>query len=328
MSNFETRAMRKIKVCLLLLIICCCLLILSDLKLLDNNVLEYTDINYWNTINTTEKHDYSRFGYAFYATKYEYLCSAFVAIESLLNTNILSEYDIIIIIPKPNIRKILITVKMQQYINITNTNRIGNIIIKNFTIPRELKASKSFYKYTLLKLTIFQLYQYKRIIYIDSDSLILKNLDHLFLLNDNITIAAPQAIWLDKNVVTSMLLVVKPNQIFYEDILIPKFNNNSIWIQKYSNYYDMDFINDYLNNELFILSHKYGALNSFFVTNNDSITVYAKESNIAIKDVFVVHFTAKGKPWSYMINPHWMNDTTKIFYKLHYKWHTYKDRVC
>ena len=90
----------------------------------------------------------------------------------------------------------------------------------------------------------------------------------------------------------------------------------------------MNFVNDYFTRDLLVLPKTYGCLNSFFETRNDSILWFGVEPQIAIKEVFVVHFTAKGKPWMYRDKPHWMNSSTKEFYRIHQMWHDFKGKVC
>jgi alpha-N-acetylglucosamine transferase len=61
-----------------------------------------------------------------------------------------------------------------------------------------------------LKLALFSLTEYDRLIYLDSDGLVRRNLDHLFLLPET-DLALPRAYWIDQPWYTSILLVVTPS---------------------------------------------------------------------------------------------------------------------
>lgn len=71
-------------------------------------------------------------------------------------------------------------------------------------------AMNSVYRHCFLKLTVFKLIQYDRVLITDADSVVLKNLDHLFHL-PRTPVAIPHAHWLEnrKNPVfsTSILMV-------------------------------------------------------------------------------------------------------------------------
>merc|ERR1719362_992391 len=116
-----------------------------------------------------------------------------------------------------------------------------------------------------MKFNSILLSEYKRVIFMDSDGLANANLDHLFFLPfpENIFMAAPQGYWFGKDgvtigqpenycigdlstspdmfgVISSILLVIEPNQALY-DTLQKYFG---AWIykggKKSRQYFDMD----------------------------------------------------------------------------------------
>lgn len=76
------------------------------------------------------------------------------------------------------------------------------------------KSGDSYWKYTFDKINIFALTEYEKIVYLDSDLLILKNIDHLFL-RDNFTMCSDFPCSEHLN---SAIMVLKPNLEDYEKI--------------------------------------------------------------------------------------------------------------
>ena len=71
---------------------------------------------------------------------------------------------------------------------------------------------------SLTKLQLFGLTQYKRLIYMDADGLVLRNMDHLFSLPDA-PVAMPRAYWLDQPRMCNALAVVQPSAQRLEELL-------------------------------------------------------------------------------------------------------------
>ena len=71
---------------------------------------------------------------------------------------------------------------------------------------------------SLTKLQMFSLTQYKRLIYLDADGLVLRNMNHLFSLPDA-AVAMPKAYWLDQPRMCNALAVVQPSAQRLEELL-------------------------------------------------------------------------------------------------------------
>ena len=71
---------------------------------------------------------------------------------------------------------------------------------------------------SLTKLQLFSLTQYKRLIYLDADGLVLKDMSHLFSL-PNAPVAMPRAYWLDQPRMCNALAVVQPSAQRLEELL-------------------------------------------------------------------------------------------------------------
>jgi len=148
-----------------------------------------------------------------------------------------------------------------------------------------------YFKDCLIKLRIFQLTQYDRIVYLDADSIPLKSLDHLFSLPFNEMIAAPRAYWLPQPFVTSLLLVVKPSLMMWNRV---KQHFGTAFEKRD---YDMDIINLEFKDEIYYLPDEYGCLNSEWEDKDFTYHFGNPEKNS--EKIKVVHFSALGKPWFY-----------------------------
>lgn len=143
--------------------------------------------------------------------------------------------------------------------------------------------------YTFSKLHIFNMTEYDKVVYLDADMIIQKNIDNLFekphmsavnaggLLNDE---------WVDLN---SGLMVIEPNKNTFND-MIKKIN-----ILKPEGCGDQDFLNSYYpewkdKSELH-LDHRY----NIFHFHLDE---YNEKFGYNLDDIYVIHYIGKKKPWN------------------------------
>jgi len=148
-----------------------------------------------------------------------------------------------------------------------------------------------------------------------------KNLDHLFSLSFDEVIAAPRAYWLKQPWVSSLLLVIKPSL--------------SLWHRAEQHFkaagqkklYDMDIINIEFKKEIYYLPDEYGCLNSEWEDKNSACHFENPEKSY--KDIYLVHFSALGKPWFYhpdkilLLRP----NAYPGFYILWKKWWALRDLI-
>lgn len=217
-----------------------------------------------------------RFAYVFYATDNNYAVAVCVVVKLLQQIGIRNDIDIVVLhLPIASF--------------IIGTMHKMNIITKKV---KKLRYTRdNYYKDCLIKLCIFHLIQYDRVVYLDADSFPLKNLDHLFELPFTEMIAAPRANWLPQPFVTSMLLVVKPSLIMWNRV-------KKHFETAYENdLCDMDIINLEFKEEMYYLSDEYGCLNSEWENNETPYHFGNPDKNY--ERIKVVHFTAIGKPWFY-----------------------------
>jgi lipopolysaccharide biosynthesis glycosyltransferase len=136
----------------------------------------------------------------------------------------------------------------------------------------------------------FALYNYDRIVILDADGLVLKNLDHLFTLpfDAGRRVAGALAWYIARPWLSSVLLVVEPNIHLSQaiaDVLSPE---NITKVSAYSDgsHYDMDILNYVLDSgrHAHLISKYYTILDSY-LDNDENFVEYAK--------TYYVHFTAK-----------------------------------
>jgi len=257
------------------------------------------------------------FAYVFYATQKNYLCSAIVAIQSLMNTEIHPNIDIVIMISEKTNH--FLSQQSMQFLTNLNETRTGSIFVKEMEVPYQ--TQHGYYRDCMLKLSAFTLYDYNRVIMIDSDAFINKNLDHLFRL-PNAIVASPHAQWLESTniFITSVLLVIQPDKDVWSTRIQKLFDSQTKFM-------DMDLINSEFRKDLLVLPRQYVSLDAALATNNDSQAWYGKDVDDAIDDLFIIHFTAH-KPWTVNTKPFWQNGKHQQFVKLFKMWNLTSQFVC
>ena len=179
-----------------------------------------------------------------------------------------------------------------------NTIKLDN----NIKLPEEIKNknSKSGYSQwnnTFEKLSIFQLTRFKKIVYLDSDMLILNNIDELFNKKHMSAVVAGALIpgREDWKLLNSGIMVIEPKKNL--GINIAKTIDR---VSKRKEYFgDQDLIQEYYNewckDKELELNHKYNV----FISD---LEFYCKRCNYNTKknsdnSISVVHFIGEKKPW-------------------------------
>ncbi|KAF2148100.1 glycosyltransferase family 8 protein, partial [Myriangium duriaei CBS 260.36] len=187
------------------------------------------------------------FAYVFYATDDAYACSALVNIDRLQKRGV--KYPIYA----------LVTDTLSQ--NYVAALRSKNVFISPQKAPPLPPGSNKYYKDCLVKLLAFKMYQInphlKRVIIMDSDQLVYKNVDHLFDGLPAVDLAAPRAYWLSKEIISSTFMVISPSERVWR--IVEKAMAN-IPVGKY----DMDVVNDLFGDKVLMLPGEYVTINSLW----------------------------------------------------------------
>ncbi|OQS03337.1 CLPTM1-like membrane protein [Thraustotheca clavata] len=147
---------------------------------------------------------------------------------------------------------------------------------------------------SLTKLRIFQNHGYDRVIYIDSDAWLHRNLDHLFALGEAV-LWAPRAYYLKQPTISTALLVIHPSETLFKELEMTitfEHANDAV--------YDMDIVNEIWMNEYAILPSHYVVLNSDI---NSAATFGFDSIEERINATYLHHFSTTpdgnyGKPWN------------------------------
>jgi len=216
----------------------------------------------------------NRQAYVFYATDNTYALAVLVFVKLLREKGETCGRDVILLhlpLAKGLLKKI----------------RDAGIIPRAATTPRKLPHK--YYRECLLKLRIFELVEYERIVYMDVDAIPLRSLGALFSMQLDLPIAAPLAYWLPHHFWTSSLLVVKPSLEIKHRLAA------HVETLQDDNSFDMDIINATFANEIQTLPAEYFCLDSEW-------EVAARPGHFANRPdildlILVVHFSTLAKPW-------------------------------
>lgn len=249
----------------------------------------------------------TKHAYVFYATLDEYACSVLVNIQ-LLRLVHHSKLRIIVLVSDG---------VSHEYHTKFKSLDAEVVVEKPLALHPE---SVEYYRDCLLKLAAYRMHEMElsapvqRVLVLDSDQLILKNLDHLFDL-PSADVYAPRAYWIEKEdkkpFLSSTLMLIQPNPELWKQI-------QDTVATLPAHQYDMDIVNSLFGDQALLLPDSYVVLNSHWedhkvplwftpengepagnVTEGDTSRPASNEELNALYDQsHVIHFTAVGKPWS------------------------------
>lgn len=217
-----------------------------------------------------------------------------------------SKYPLVCLVTKLVSKESLSTLKKFN-INVLNINFYDNLI--KFKIEKD-KIDFLFRKFYFGKLFIFLISQFEKLIYLDTDLLILKNIDHLFEkeLKNNTMEMTCDTLMTKQN--EKKYKIIKTIGTFNSGVILFKPNNNifikicnlinatelenikKLWLT------DQDIFN-YLHKKKIIqinlLDYKYNVIAGVLdhhICNNI----------LLIEDISIVHFILQPKPWANIFN--------------------------
>ena len=165
--------------------------------------------------------------------------------------------------------------------------------LSNEIMGRDNKVD--YWKNTLFKLKIFDLTSFEKLVFLDSDMIVFKNLDHLFSLPHMSAVAAGSELHKDWIRLNSGLMVIEPNHDEYLKLLDVI---DEVFAERYKQGLgvgDQDIINacyhDWAVQGELQLSSVYNTMLGY--------AGYLKKEGIIMdfSDIYVYHFAGKEKPW-------------------------------
>lgn len=157
------------------------------------------------------------------------------------------------------------------------------------------KNKVDYWKNTFFKLKVFDLTMFDKIVFLDSDMVVFKNLDKLFSCSHMSAVAAGNEFHKEWTRLNSGLMVIEPNHNDYLHLLSII---DEVFIerqQKGLGIGDQDIINSYYQNweneKELQLSSVYNTMLGY--------AGYLKKAGVIkdFSDIYVYHFTGKQKPW-------------------------------
>jgi len=224
----------------------------------------------------------------------DYLPGLLVLNKSLLNTR--SKYSLDVILTS-NISK---ETKL-----ILDRNHISySVTVQEIENPTNVDREHRWFS-TYSKLAVFNQVQYEKIIYLDADMVVLRNIDNLFLYPHMAATNAggqlPRKIlWTHMN---SGIFVLKPSRSLFTDMMnrVGKIEylepGGTKDRPKYGS--DQDFLNAYYpnwpNQKELHLDHQYNMFH-YYADEYNRLFGYTIENGI--KPIFILHYASHMKPWN------------------------------
>lgn len=215
-----------------------------------------------------------------------YLKGVLALFKSIQKTNSICNQYVVII--NENISKVSEECLRKNHIQVI---RKTSITIPTYILEKNKDSTSPNWNYTFDKFYIYDLIEFEKIIYLDSDMLVNKNIEELFdMPHMSATIAGKSykgnEHWTKLN---SGIMVVEPKEGIREDL--------TRLMIKSSNFRgpmgDQDIIEKYYNWE----QHKKLHLNEKYNVFANYVDFYIERLGYSFEDLAVIHFIGKQKPW-------------------------------
>ncbi|RTE81857.1 hypothetical protein BHE90_003587 [Fusarium euwallaceae] len=245
------------------------------------------------SVQTTPEVDWSRFAYTQYVTNSAYLCNSVMFFESLHRLS--SKADRVIMFPSGMLPSD--EVDSDDARLLLGARDKYNVKLVPITIQHRENADGTWAdSYT--KLLAFNQTQYSRVLSIDSDTVLLDEMDDLFLL-PSVTVALPRAYWLypDKEILAAHVMLIEPSKTEFDRVQA-KIDSAP------SEVYDMEIINSLYRESALILPHRrYAMLTGEFREHSHAkylgSDVEVWDPAVAYSEAKLIHFSdwPLPKPW-------------------------------
>lgn len=244
--------------------------------------------------------DWKRFAWFQYATTPAYLCNSLMILDSLDHLETRAEK--VLVYPNewdsnPVDRRVpaLLQKAREKY-----KPQLMPVNVKSVVGKTDANDSRTWAE-TFVKLLVFNQTGYDRVISLDSDTVVLKNMDELFFL-PRATVAMPRAYWIKQKpgLLASIMVVVEPSHREWTRV-------EQAIINRKEGEFDMEILNSLYNTTALILPHRtYGLLTEALRNNDiDERTGYLGnpeegwDARRVVEEAKFVHFSdwPVPKPW-------------------------------
>ncbi|KAJ3269292.1 hypothetical protein HDV01_001621 [Terramyces sp. JEL0728] len=260
--------------------------------------------------------------YMFYVTSKPYACSVMVFAERFELFKKDPSIDILTLVSGLDSA----TIKRMNGMGIKTEN-----VEVHYSTGDTNEFNRELYKDSNTKLQIFKDWGYDKFVFLDADSILMGNIDHLFDLPDVPTFWAPRAFWLEEKyqpAFTSILIVGKPSKSIFDASVALSKQDDTI--------YDMDILNKLYRHQIGMLPNIYAILNRHLIFRSELPGEYEGNYDNLKKDLMLVHFTTVmlkpgdyGKPWSSERGkPKKIEPGSEYYYEIFDTFYPHYDRVC
>jgi hypothetical protein len=246
--------------------------------------------------------DWSSFAYSQYATDEAYLCNTLMVFEALDRLG--SRADRILFYPqtwdvqvsnrRDRSSQLLVMARDKYNVKLTPVD-----IPDAKDVPVTDTTGDETWDRSIAKLLAFGETQYRRILHLDSDVILYKHLDDLFLL-PSAKVAMPRAYWSDvkPTPLTSLLVLLEPSSKEFQALV------NASWaVAAGTHKYDMELLNDRYYNSALVLPHRPFMITGELRRSNHEAYLgnnYEKwDVHQVLADASLIHFSdwPLPKPW-------------------------------
>ena len=236
----------------------------------------------------------SQYAYVSILTTDDYLPGLLVLHKSLLNTN--TQYPFLVLLTKNISMEVVFVIKKQniQY----------KVIEKEINNPTDVGQNHRWFP-TYSKLHVFDQAQYEKIVYLDVDIVILRNIDELFKYEHMSATNAGgmlprKSSWTHLN---SGVFILEPSHNLFEDMIRKVGKIEELKSMGTSDRplhgSDQDFLNAYYPNwpkqNNLHLDHKYNIFH-YYLDEYNKLFGYTIEDGI--KSISIIHYASYLKPWN------------------------------
>ncbi|EQC42514.1 hypothetical protein SDRG_00247 [Saprolegnia diclina VS20] len=280
MSAMASRPARSLRLLLLGLLFMATSLLLLYASIVSKSTSEATLLRRRHP-STSLRRD--KVAYMLYATDTVTACNALIMAKQIRRLGTPSSIEIVL----------LVTDKVADA-TLTALEADGTLTLQLVSPWVQTNAKHSTWSSSLTKLRVFAYYGYDKVIYLDSDAWLHRNLDHLFDLSDAAMFWAPRAYYRPPPTIASTLLVLRPSSKAFAQLqaaVTTQFAAMAV--------YDMDVLNAMWPDARGVLPSHYVVLNGHL---NSNLTLDFDSVDARINATYVTHFSSSpdgsyGKPW-------------------------------
>lgn len=179
------------------------------------------------------------------------------------------------------------------------TNEIEVITAPDIELPNDFKFKNHYWKFSFYKLRVCGLTQYEKVVMIDADMILLKNIDDLFEWPHMSSVQAGHMVdkkWVD---LVAGLMVLEPSKQFEKDLidLIPQTitNREKEGLASGDQHVYYEYMPDWPQREELHIPEIYAMF------SNQLAFIAANYLKNGLSDVKLVHFGQHVKPWNYKL---------------------------